>query len=164
MISHSEFTVIALDPGGTTGYSIATIKRHGEFYFQYAGQQRFDRYSELYAMLESVSPLYVVAESFEFRKGSQKHGIVLESRNILGVCQLWCEIRNRHFCLQSPAVGKAFTTNAKLRERGIYQVAQDHANDATRHLLRWYIFGEGSKWLINYKTYRKTVKPETTDG
>ena len=146
-----EFNVIAFDPGGTTGYAIATVSDSGRFHFEYSGQQRYSRYSEVFGMLESLIPLYVIAESFEFRKGAQHHGIVLESRDVLGVLKLWCEIRGSHFCLQSPSVGKAFTTNARLRQHGIYKIAADHANDASRHLLRWWFFGEGSQWRLRKK-------------
>lgn len=147
----NEFNVTAFDPGGTTGYAVGRIGPDGRLYYEHSDGERYTQYAPLWGMLCSLNPLYVIAESFEFRKGKQRHGIVLESRNILGVLQLWCELHNSHFCLQSPAVGKAFVTDAQLRKRGIYKVGNDHANDATRHLLRWYLFGEGGQFRLNYK-------------
>lgn len=144
--ARTNIKIVAFDPGVTTGYAYGTIKGT-EFEFYGCGEFRFT-YLELYNLLESISPLYVVAEGFEYRNSSRQ-GLVLESRNILGVLELWCQIRDRRFRTQSAYSGKSHFSDDKLRRKGVYKKGAGHARDATRHLLRFIEFGEGSRYVTN---------------
>ena len=135
--------VLCLDPGGTTGYAYGEIA-DDVFRYRGAGQSRL-RGAGLWGMLESVSPAFLIAESFESRQGIV--GVELVSRNLLGVCQLWAEVRDTNYSEQSPGEGKGFYADAKLQKMGVWIPGNVHANDASRHLLHWATFKEGSRWL-----------------
>lgn len=134
--------IIAFDPGVTTGYAWASVRDTWEF--GGSGQHKFNRI-ELWGLLLSLEPKYVVAEAFEYRRHSRA-GLVLESRNVLGVLELWCELNGKKFSTQSASEGKGYFTNARLKAEDVYQPNWPHANDAARHLLHFFTFKEGSKW------------------
>lgn len=136
--------VMAIDPGGTTGYAWGSIGSDEIFRYRGAGQSKL-RASGLFCMLESIYPAYIVAEKFESRAGIA--GVELISRNLLGVLDLWTEIRDCNLCLQSASEGFGFYADAKLQKLGVWIPGNIHANDASRHLLHWATFKEGSKWL-----------------
>ena len=138
-----KFTIIAFDPGQTTGYAIGEVCI-GRFNFRSSGQAIFGR-SDLWGLLSSIGPEYVLTESFEFRNRARDN-LILDSRNVMGVLELWCQINNRQYRTQTAATGKGYFDNAKLKELEAYRVSCPHANDATRHLLHWINFGEGYKW------------------
>lgn len=136
--------VFCLDPGGTTGYAYGIIGADEIFRYRGAGQSQLSP-MHLYGMLESVSPAYLIAEKFESRVGIA--GVELVSRDLLGVCSLWATIRDCHYHQQSASEGFAFYADAKLQKLGVYIPGNVHANDATRHLLHWATFKQGSQWL-----------------
>lgn len=142
---HEPFVILSIDPGGTTGYAIGEVIDNS-FRFVDCGEAKLSP-ADLFGLCECLGPLYVVAESFEFRQ--QKHRIVLDSRNLLGVLELWTTLRNRHFCTQSAATGKAYFTDDKLKQGNVYKIGAQHARDATRHLLHFVTFGEGYQFNRN---------------
>lgn len=147
--------ILALDPGETTGYAWGTIKE-GKFIYEGAGEGEYDEQA-LWGMLCSISPETVVAEGFEFRQ-RVREGLVLYSRNLLGVSQLWTAIRDRNYVEQSAAQGKSFFTDDKLRGVRAYQKGLRHSRDATRHLFWWAFFGEGQKLVNeNWHQYKERI-------
>ena len=139
--------VLALDPGETTGLAKAVIEDDRLVHVE--GAQGVISPVQLYGLLDSVRPDYLVAEGFEYRNDSRP-GLVLYSRNLLGVCEMWSELRNTCFRSQSAAKGKAFFRDEKLRQLGYYESGKPHARDATRHLLTFLEFGLGSTlWKAN---------------
>lgn len=138
-----KFTIMAFDPGITTGYAIGEVVI-GRFQFRSSGQNKFSR-SDLWGMLSSINPEFVVTESFEFRRGARDN-LVLDSRNVMGVLELWCQTNNKHYRSQTASTGKGYFDNDRLKELKVYRVSCPHANDATRHLLHWINFGEGYKF------------------
>lgn len=136
--------VLCLDPGGTTGYAWGSIGSDEIFRYHGAGQSQLTTVG-LFGLLESVSPAYLVTEKFESRAGIA--GVELVSRNLLGVCELWAETRNRHHHQQSASEGFGFYADAKLQKLDVFIPGNVHANDATRHLLHWATFKQGSRWL-----------------
>ena len=60
---------------------------------------------------------------------------------------MWAEIRHRHYRTQSASTGKAYYSNDKLKQHGVYVKGTAHARDATRHLLHYITFGEGNQWM-----------------
>jgi len=150
----TNFKVIALDPGGTTGYAWAEIN-DGKVTDFGGGQGQLTEGS-LHAMLSAICPSAIVAESFEFRQ-RQRDGLVLVSRNLLGVSRLWAELRDVPHTEQSAAQGKAFFTDQKLRAVGAYTRGSPHKNDATRHLLYWLTFSKGAR-LLEKPYYKGQIK------
>ena len=136
--------VLCLDPGGTTGYAYGKVGDDKIFRYIGAGQSKMGE-DRLYGMLTSLDPAILVAESFDSRAGIA--GVELVSRNLLGVCELWAKVRNRDIRYQSASEGFGFYADAKLQKMGVWIPGNVHANDASRHLLHWATFKEGSQWL-----------------
>lgn len=141
-MNSSPVLVLALDPGETSGYAYGVVE-DGRFEFRRAGQGEYSE-AELWFLLESISPLYLIAEGFDFRQKA-RDGLVLYSRNLLGVCELWAEICDREYIEQSAAKGLSFFTDAKLSKMGCDSKGLPHARDATRHLMNYMFFRAGFK-------------------
>jgi hypothetical protein len=136
----APFTVVAFDPGVTTGFArgtwsdgLMTVK---------VGQHDLD-HIELYDQLDLLKPKYVITEEFEFRNRARK-GLELVSREYIGIFELWCQRNKRLLFRQkaSRALGQYYS-NDKLKHDKLYVASKPHAMDALRHLLHWYTFGFG---------------------
>jgi hypothetical protein len=139
--------VLAIDPGETTGLAKAVLDE--QRLVSVTGSEGVISPMQMFGLLDSISPDYLVAEGFEYRNDSRP-GLVLYSRNLLGVCEMWAELRNACFRTQSAAKGKGFYGNEKLRKLGYYESSSPHARDAIRHLLTFLTFGLGSTlWQEN---------------
>lgn len=139
--------VLAVDPGLTTGLAEGLDEiGGGGFSVVATGEYRCTPF-ELYGVLEGISPGVIVCESFEYRIIDEgKTGTNLISRNLLGVCELWTQERQRILVMQTPAYAKGTFPNSRLKKYEAYTVGSEHARDATRHLLTWAYFGKGSKY------------------
>lgn len=151
MANQSEvIKVVAFDPGITDGFASGLINTTIGFMEVAADQQKWT-VGELYTWLQETKPDAVIHERFTYRNRSRK-GLVLESRNKIGVIQLYCEQNPNVFAFaQMPADAKTYFTDKELKANGVYRVKMPHANDAMRHLLRWFVFGAGYKY--NKKGY-----------
>jgi hypothetical protein len=136
-------TIIALDPGGTTGIAQAdiedfTITKIG------CGQDR-DMASGLYEVLRSFNPDYIVCETFQFRNASRP-GLDLTSAKLIGVCELYAERHGIFLKMQEPSVQgpRAYWTDAKLKAAGLYLPGKEHSRSAMKHLLYFLTFKKGS--------------------
>ena len=136
-----QTVILALDPGQRTGVALARLVNEQLVSFQ-CGEGDFSTL-QLFGLLESICPSYLVAEQFDYRNKSRP-GLVLYSRNLLGVSEMWAELRDSCYRTQSAARGKSFFTDAKLRQLGLYEPGKPHARDALRHLLAFLEFGLGS--------------------
>jgi len=117
-----------------------------------SGQDTYDE-AGLFGLLDATSPSVVVAESFDYRAG-EEGGLVLVSRNLLGVSKLWCTLHHVDYHEQSPSEGKAYFTNDALRALGLYDRGKPHTRDAMRHLLRFLTHGAGAKHLTREERHR----------
>jgi hypothetical protein len=135
--------LVSLDPGNTTGIAVSVI---AETYVNvYVWQETLSE-GELRDLLRSYKPDYIVCESFEYRNKSRA-GLVLTSRNLIGIVNLY--VYDHPECrlfMQSPAAGKSFFTDDKLKKMELYSVGLQHGRDAMRHFLRWYKFGYGAQY------------------
>lgn len=147
----ASHTVLALDPGKTTGYcyGIHTNKKlilvpdEGELSLV----EIYERMRE-FTSIDDGSNLHIVYEDFNYRNAARM-GLDLTPVKVIGVIELF---RDRHepiisFSKQSASTGKMFYTDEKLKELGAYRVGKKHGRDATRHLLQWANFGEGGQWI-----------------
>lgn len=138
--------ILALDPGKTTGYAIASIDResligYGQYEFSHSGLWEF-----FPALVD-----YVVCESFEFRQGKQL-GVDLYPCELIGVVKLWVDIRGRCELYMQPAHiqgKKAYFSDKLLKELGLYIKGCEHGRSAVKHLLHWLAFGPGSRFGID---------------
>lgn len=144
-MSDQDFTVLAFDPGVTTGIALG---RWSSGLLTIASRQSKLGHKDFYDELIDEAPKYIVCEDFTYRNKS-KDGLVLFSVELIGIARLYEEqaaMTTRLF-MQPPMKGKEGSTHfddKKLKEEGLYQALRGgHANDAVRHLLQWYSFKFG---------------------
>lgn len=145
--------VIAIDPGGTTGYTL-TYQDAGHLYIAPC-QAELDHLG-IYELLSKARPDHVICEDFEYRPGVAKPYIVLVSLEYIGVIKLVCGpghsvrgYKETPLFMQKAmlAVGdKAFYNNAKLQHMGLYKRGVPHGLDSMRHFLYWFFFKYGSQF------------------
>lgn len=152
------FTVLGLDPGGTTGwamYQAEMVDVAGlpiEWYNEKwnCGLLEGQHHDLLYTLLElnHTAEYHIVCESFEYRNDSRA-GLELISKEYIGVVNLFAQQRhiesNVHY--QTAAIGKltkkSFVQKHNLEALGVWSSGHDnrHAMDATSHLLTWLVHG-----------------------
>jgi hypothetical protein len=129
--------IIALDPGGTTGWATAT--EDGGTTSYNCGQIGPNvHHSQLYTFLElqhSSKSDCVVYESFEFRQGAQRANLNLMSREYIGVIRLFEQERRVATFHQTAAQAKGLVSDTKIKKLDLWYPGWQHAMDAFRHLL-----------------------------
>lgn len=142
----TQISVLAIDPGITTGHALGIIDDDGLMKVS-TGQQKYDEL-DLWRALHRTKPNVLIYERFEGRASIQ--GVELFSRNLIGVMNLYmmdCN-QNVHLYPQMPqyAIG-GYWSDGLLKQKMLYKALKGgHANDACRHLLQWYTFGPGYKF------------------
>lgn len=139
-----DFKVIAVDPGGTTGYTIA--RKTGAIINIIADQQKMSCarfYDFLWTHRRDAQ--HVIVEDFEFRKGARA-GLDLTPAHLIGVAYAVMGDDER-LRMQKASVGKAhFKNDDKIKELGLWIPGKPHAIDSLRHFLQWYFFGPGYQY------------------
>lgn len=144
-----EHTILALDPGKTTGICEGYLK---DTELTLIVDQQELSLSALYELLskflELYNPLSIIYEDFQYRNYARS-GLDLTPVKIIGVIEMFREWHEPFvgFYKQSAATGKAFFNDFKLKELGAYKVGKQHGRDATRHLLQWAYFGPGAQFI-----------------
>src|SRR6266496_5385448 len=162
----TSFRILALDPGGVTGWATYTaLKMRDPFTNEYeylnedwtGGQLgNFDgkkwkpakHHNELETLLgmQHVHDFTVVCEAFDYRNESRS-GLVLMSREYIGVVERFCQERNVPLVMQSASVGKitkkGFVRKENLERLGLWVKGGgstwDHMMDSYGHLLQYMI-------------------------
>ena len=129
--------ILAVDPGKTTG--LATWAEDEPFMSAQLPHMEFLDWTWdiLWTEIDAVVCESYIITAATLRKTRGENW----SLEQIGALRWMCE-RTRgvtSFTLQSPSEAKSFATDAKLRKVGWYKPGQDHANDASRHLLVYLI-------------------------
>ena len=122
--------ILAVDPGKVTGWAElnATVMKpqaHQLPHFE------FLQYAEEAVLWADV----VVCENYIITMATLKKSRQTWSLEQIGCLRYWCHQKDVPFVLQSPAEGKQFGTDARLKALNWWHPGQQHANDALRHLL-----------------------------
>lgn len=149
--------IVALDPGGTTGWSwwddISGLTC-GEL-----GQGNRPHHTalehRLFQIAGSIRPtskLTVICESFDNRADPAAELVSLE---YIGIVRLFCAKTNTRFIPQSPGNVKPWLKSngvkyAKLRATGLWVPGQPHASDSNGHILYY---------LVNNWGHLEAVQP-----
>lgn len=137
-------TMLALDPGVTTGYAFGTLSESGSGLELSIGQHVLE-VDAMYEFLEDKNPHYTICEDFEYRR-RQRDNLELFSVQLIGVIRLW-HMRHRatdpQLFMQKASQGKGYYSDEMLKRYGVYEKGIPHGRDATRHLLHWLNFGYG---------------------
>lgn len=136
-------TIIALDPGGTTGWATVRLEPRKVTEWNCGQLAQTEHHSQLFTLLgmNHTDNCAVVCERFEYRAYSRP-GLVLDSREYIGVAKLFCQERNVPFVLQSAAQGKGFVKDQNIKKLGLWSPGWPHAMDAMRHLLYYICNGD----------------------
>ena len=142
--------IIAIDPGVTTGICTARLK--ADYLFVTPNQVKATL-AQMYTILNDFigvgsTQTHVIYEDFEYRNQARA-GLDLTPVKIIGVIQLIQECNRTGstiFYRQTAAMGKAYYSDDKLKELGIYKKGVPHGMDATRHLMHWLEFRAGAQY------------------
>lgn len=130
--------VIAVDPGGTTGFATAEAATR-ELIGGFTGQlPALEFCARLDAFLGTVDdPTVLVCERFTISERTLRatKGGSYDAIETIGVLRYFAEQRlKRDLVMQAPADVMNLFTNARLKALTWYRPGQDHTNDALRHL------------------------------
>jgi hypothetical protein len=147
-------SMLSIDPGGTTGYCYG--KYHDGKLILEPHQERMSL-TGMHDMLMGSTRFseHIIYESFEYRNRSPA-GLDLTPVKIIGIIELVQENSTmQRFYKQTAAMGKAFWTDEKIKEKGLWVKGLKHGMDAMRHLLYWCSFSAGVQYMdINTVTLR----------
>lgn len=155
------FHVLALDPGGTTGIAraywapndpAAKLATLDQIHFSQWQLNNGEHHVLLYETLQAMTQYFerpgqpeleIVCESFEFRQHYNanhfKAKVELISKEYIGVTKLFCAEFTIPLTFQTASQAKTFIPDEKVKALNIWQPGMVHANDATRHLLRYLV-------------------------
>lgn len=130
---------LAVDPGGTTGFSVADSDT-GELLIA-AQKEPFDFQQWLQFQAERLGDkLTVVCERFTITQRTLKvsRGGSYDALEVIGTLRYF-SLRHcgRDLAFQQPAEVMQLVTDSRLKAMGWYQKALPHSNDSLRHLAVW---------------------------
>ncbi len=126
-------TVVAVDPGGTTGLAVWSPAL-GLSMRELAPAA--DAVDWLADMLGSGNPRRtVVVERYIITPATAKMSQQHDALEIIGAIKYLVRKGGHTLTMQTPAEAKAFSTDKKLKTVGWYNPGLPHARDASRHLL-----------------------------
>lgn len=136
--------LLGLDPGGTTGFSLFV---DGDL--KHADQFK-STFTDLNAVLNETKPDAIVCESFRLYpwKLDEQSWSSLQTPRFIGAIEHELWQRKIPFLFQTASQGKNFCTNIKLKQWGFYLMNKRHANDATRHVCAYLLFGGERKPVL----------------
>lgn len=135
--------IIALDPGGTTGWASYTTYDDPRLMKFDSGQMGpHDHHEELFEWLQYSAgyELEIVCESFEYRNANRP-GLVLASKEYIGVTKLACRRFSAPYTEQTASKAKGFVKDAHIKRLGLWSSGDKHAMDAMRHLIFYIVNG-----------------------
>lgn len=139
--------LIAVDPGGTVGYATyPLIGGRFETLAVAAGQAPVNDFLD-WARDSISSDSLVVCERFTITANTAKltAGGAHDTLDCIGVLKHLCRWAGARFELQASGQAKNFVTDSQLKTLGLWVPSQDHARDATRHLILGLVRYEGGQ-------------------
>ncbi len=125
--------VLSLDPGGTTGYTLASVDDEGPMYIGRSGQIKGGLKGFLdfhWDVLEDLEISKIICESFTLREGI--YGADLSPVYIIGALEALYP--TTEIIYQEPKL-KPLCDDERLKKLGLHEPGKPHRNDATRHLV-----------------------------
>lgn len=138
-----EGTLLSLDPGETTGFSVFTcyppkMTHQGQIICSPL-EKGID---EIGRLILEHKPTFLVYENYlVYSWKSQDHSwAALHTPNLIGCIQMHCHQQKIRKATQMAQHPKQFVTDDKLREWGYYIKGKKHARDALRHACFFLLF------------------------
>jgi hypothetical protein len=152
---------LAIDPGVTSGTCLAwhdgTVLLVAPDEFPYGLWAMYDLCRAIEGYKGSS---HIIYEDFQYRQNSPTR-LNLMPVKMIGVIECCAESAKGEiqYWRQTAAQGKAFYSDARLKQLGIYRKGRKHGRDATRHLMQWLTFGAGSQFYDVKVLGLKMVEP-----
>lgn len=144
-------SVMAVDPGGTTGLAWADCvcfaggrldRRFGNLvsHMQVGGPAE-EQVDEMLALVQAVQVSVLVIESFQLRPGAKRGDVmspvVVDAMLRYGLWKGMAGMRGMDVAVyyQTASQGKSVMTDGRLRALGLWWPGEEHARDAARHLV-----------------------------
>jgi len=133
-------SVLALDPGETTGWALfgdGMLKACGQM--EASGARGF---IDIAVFIEKMQPEVVVCEAYKVYswKRDQHVWSELYTVRLIGAIELTCAKMGIPLHLQMAQTGKSFCSDVKLKNWGYWKRGERHARDAIRHGCHWLLF------------------------
>lgn len=143
----NSYSVVGFDPGGRTGWAVISVHPEAmtdpdcrvmdNIEMWSAGEFFGPRLSQLDQMIDLCNAwpsARLVCEDFILRRLSPERELLEPVRL---AAQLEAGVRPRYVILQQPALALTTITDERLRAMGFWLPGQEHARDATKHVLTW---------------------------
>src|SRR4051812_12177127 len=132
--------VLALDPGGTTGWAHYDAITSVWTRDQIVGKEH---HHQLWELLCTWQPDVLIYERFMYQRRELDKGVSLntDAHEYIGVAKLWVgtgNLQEVQLIVQSPHQRKIWTDD-KLKGLGLWIPGLSHAMDATRHLFYYLV-------------------------
>lgn len=153
------FNVLAFDPGGTTGWAMASASTKqdslDDINLETGELGPKEHHTDLYELIYEFglydSSLEIVFEPFHYRQnlaeGRFRGKVELVSAEYIGVIKLACaQLGLTYYDRFTPGEAKAWCTDEKLQRLGWFQTpatVMRHRNDALRQLVKYLIVKRG---------------------
>lgn len=135
--------VMALDPGGTTGWASFNPNTAVILCGQIHGVHHEELFNHLDGYFGTNNKGQLVCESFQFRQfdGFDKTKVVLDSVEYIGVIKLYSQMTGMPVQFQTASLAKHFVSDEKLRRLDWYKSTAGlvHARDALRHIVYYLV-------------------------
>lgn len=143
-------SILALDPGGTTGYFYRGPKKENVY-----GQLQPGHHLKLWQLMQAClhetlkndldAKLTIVCEEFEYRKDAEaetREKIEYISKEYIGVVKLFRDTypHQVYLRMQSASIAKQFWKMDKVKKVGLWPPGKKHASDAIKHYLYYVTF------------------------
>jgi hypothetical protein len=139
-----QYVVLAIDPGGTTGWAVIGVHPDAmsgdpdvgvianiEFWAagQFTGEEN-DQADEILALISHWPSARLVIEDFILRKQSQARELLSPVR-LTSILE-WA-VRPRYFIKQQPSLAMGTITDDRQKAMGFWVPGQEHARDGLKH-------------------------------
>jgi len=140
---HPLGTLIAVDPGETTGYAIF-IDTHLRYYVQIASKDIWEVAKWLETFTKKFHPKVIVVEDYRVYswRAKQHTWSDLFTPRLIGGLEVLCGMHDVPLIKQQPQVAKGFCTDDKLKSWGFWVKGQPHVRDAIRHGCYYILFNK----------------------
>lgn len=140
-------SLLAFDPGETTGWTAMTVDASRQIFIDAQGQ--LDTWPmevglpNVERVFEAFEPNFVVYEAYHvYAWRLQEHTFSeVPTIQLIGMIKTISLQRSINFGEQTAQTGKAFFTDDRLKRMGIFFEGQKHARDSLRHACQFVTFG-----------------------
>ena len=144
-------TLLSLDPGETTGYSVFKCNGMQAPNLEEQGQldtkDEYNAANNLEILFDRIKPNHIVYEDYKvYAHKTESHANAdLFTPQVIGMIKFLCIRRGILPSKHMAVLAKGFVTDDKLKAWGFYIKGKRHARDAIRHAIYYMLFTHFSK-------------------